>query len=551
MVVEKTEGAAETIVAVGPDEDQAAIAAATIRALIEEGDHAGAAQLLAEARDRFADHPQLALAQGALLEATGKWDEAKALYQSWRDSDARNPQGFAGLSRVAIERGATVVATKFLRKARARGLPRGECELLAARIAGKLDKQVRHSGDAGTSREKRIEWARAALDLHDAPLAQKSAQEVLDADPDNLEALEILGRAEYQLGNIEAAAAVCERLAALEPDNPDWVTYRIGMASTMGDYDGAVAMLREAITAHPDNIDFYRRASKLGLPSDLNEHGMALATKVGPDDAPHRQRIAAAILMQSGKDLPENLTSQYANIFVPPETDLKRPLVEDDGAPMLVARAEGPAPLVIVFTGLADQAQMPVATFDRNLAALGASAIYLRDRSRYIFLQGIPGVAADRDTAIAMLRDLIAEIAPTRLITLGSSSGGHAAIGYGLALGADTIIGFSAASNLTAAFCAADGRGRALIHKLSRLPEDMLDLLPALRSSAKRPDIHLVYGSHHPQDPMHAEYLASDGGVSLYPLDDVVTHPTLAVMASRGDLLPFLTGIVAPETVPS
>lgn len=317
------------------------------------------------------------------------------------------------------------------------------------------------------------------------------------------------------------------------------------MASTMGDYDGAVAMLRDAIAKHPDNIDFYRRASKLGLPPDLTEHAVALASKIGSGDAPHRQRIAAAILTHSGKDLPENLASQYANIFVPPAADLKRPPVEDRGEPMIVARAEGPAPLVIVFTGLADQAQMPIVTFDRNLAALGASAIYMRDRSRYLFLNGVPGIAEDRDAAIAMLRGLIAEIAPTRLITLGSSSGGHAAVGYGISLGADAIIGFSAATNLTAAFCASDGRGRAVIHKLSRFPEEMLDLRPGLRSSAKRPDIHLVYGANHPQDQAHAQYLANEEGVSLYPLDDVEAHPTLAVMGSRGDLLRFLRGIVS------
>lgn len=318
------------------------------------------------------------------------------------------------------------------------------------------------------------------------------------------------------------------------------------MMTATGDLDGAVALLRAAAESFPDSIELFRYARQISLPPDLAARAVALASAITAEDPKPLQRIAASILLRSGKDLPEGLKSQYSRTFAPAGASLKRALVEDQGEAVTIARADASAPLVIVFTGLADQAQMPIREFDRNLAALGVSAIYLRDRARCLFLKGIPGVAPDRDAALAMLRDLIADIAPTRLVTIGSSSGGHAAIGYGIALGADAVIGFSAATNVTPAFLEADGRGRALAYKLGQLPAEFLDPLPALRACETPPVIHLVYGIEHPQDPMHADYLASEDGVFLHALDDVEAHPTLPVMASRGELLPFLAGIITP-----
>lgn len=207
--------------------------------------------------------------------------------------------------------------------------------------------------------------------------------------------------------------------------------------------------------------------------------------------------------------------------------------------------AEGQASeaIALVFTGLADQAMFPLPIFDRYLATLNLTAVYLRDHNRLLYNNGISSLASDFAGTVKSLHSLVSDLGTRRLITIGTSAGGYAAIRYGLALDAECIVGFSAPTNLTADFLADDGRGRAVARRLQTLPADALDALPLIQARERPTPIHLVYGEDMREDRRHALHLEGASGVNLHPLPGVDIHGSLGVLAQEKKLLPFLTSV--------
>ncbi len=97
----------------------------------------------------------------------------------------------------------------------------------------------------------------AALDDHRAGHVDRAAvayRRVLDAEPDNAEALHLLGLTERQAGRVDTAVALMTR--ALQ-HAPSMVEARLNLANTLsvrGDRDGALALWRSALALDPSNV---------------------------------------------------------------------------------------------------------------------------------------------------------------------------------------------------------------------------------------------------------------------------------------------------------
>jgi hypothetical protein len=229
----------------------------------------------------------------------------------------------------------------------------------------------------------------------------------------------------------------------------------------------------------------------------------------------------------------------------PSDGELRRPLmVEDKAREVIVAQSEKSLTCVLVFTALNDSLSIPLTIFDRYLAALDVSAIYLKDFSRSFYLRGIASLGATCDETVAKLRKLCEETGARRLICVGASSGGFAAIRFGVALGAERVLGFAAQTHSPDRDIAKMEQGIALIRRglAARLTETELDLAPFLASRRASTQIELFYPQDAPRESEQANHLAGIDRVTLHPVAGCAEHELLRWMGLRQDLTALLAG---------
>ena len=102
-----------------------------------------------------------------------------------------------------------------------------------------------------------------------------------------------------------------------------------------------------------------------------------------------------------------------------------------------------PRDLLVAFCGLADRLQVPIPVVLQHLDARRTDVLLLRDPTKRIYLQGVPGYGPGlAEVAERIRRDL--DIARYRTVrTFGTSGGGWAAFTVGSMLGADRAISMS------------------------------------------------------------------------------------------------------------
>ena len=215
---------------------------------------------------------------------------------------------------------------------------------------------------------------------------------------------------------------------------------------------------------------------------------------------------------------------------------LDNQLVEDSTDDVLIDRIEPGKTLVIAF-GFVSWSTRPAFDFYGRLKKLEElsgehiNKILLRDSGNAWYHRKIDGLGRHVDETAAQLRTLIASIAPSKVITIGQSMGGYAAIMYGLLLEVQQIIAFGPLSFL-------DVEQARLYHELRWLPvmqglaenppaSGYYDLATLCRARATQAtELHIVFGTKPDQancsesvnlDAMHAHRLAAYGNCTLHP----------------------------------
>lgn len=312
-------------------------------------------------------------------------------------------------------------------------------------------------------------------------------------------------RAAETAGDYDRALGTFRGLMELEPDSPRWTFGAIRVLRKSGRADEAAEALREALVKWPAALE--------------RPEIRALVPNVKPDDE--------RTLRSLGDDIPS-------------EAQLARPTVEDDGKSDFIVGEGRRKIAVLVFTGLADRMVMPLPMFDRYLAELDVTGIYLRDARRIGFFNGVRSLAPDYDATIAALRDLLAEKGVEEVHTIGNSAGGMAAVSYGIDLGAKTVLGFSAPVALTRAAADRDRRtGRFADRIVGQVPEERRNLRARLEQ-APDTSVRLFYGAAMPEDRYHAETLEGLPNVQLEPIEGMAGHGALFRVAHTGRLRKLL-----------
>jgi hypothetical protein len=237
----------------------------------------------------------------------------------------------------------------------------------------------------------------------------------------------------------------------------------------------------------------------------------------------------------------KNLLKQVLEIS---ETKFPAMGLVDYSTEISVAGVERPNGIVLVFGGLADKVSVPPHILDYFFAELGLTAIYLRDFSRLIYLNGIKSLGKSLDETLAALADVVSKFEPDKpLFTFGNSAGGLAAMIYGEALGAKSSLVFSPPATVNPVDKDKLGEKRAGIvyRRLFRnLDHKKLDLRAILERSHQDYHVNVYVGAESNFDRPHAEMIASMPKTNIKYIDGLGQHNAFIPAASRFGMLNIL-----------
>ncbi len=260
--------------------------------------------------------------------------------------------------------------------------------------------------------------------------------------------------------------------------------------------------------------------------------------------------VAEGILLQLFDEeelkLLKNISKGKDNIYhyLPEFHHLKREIIDDKFEEVTIAEAENSDTVVILFTGLAHRASIPLPSIDRFFAERNISSIYLRDFNRSFFNHGLKSVENGFDGAVLYLKEQIKKLNSKNVIVIGSSAGGFAAVRYGIALNATCVSTFSSVFNLTSEFLDKDPRGKLFVKRQQVFSKSVLDLRPHILKNNENICFHVLYGAQHILDKRNSEYLSGIEHINLYPVEGISEHNLIEQLIRLGYFPSVLDGLI-------
>jgi hypothetical protein len=323
---------------------------------------------------------------------------------------------------------------------------------------------------------------------------------------------------------------------ALQDDATAQLLKTAQTAEAAGDMDRALGHFRALAEIQPANPRWPLEAVRVLRSSDREKEATAALQRTMRR---WPRLLSAPIFKQILPDIVPSDENQRKALGddVPTDAQLKRAPIEDDGSSDLIVGRGGRRTAVLVFTGLADRMVMPLPLFDRYLAELDITSIFLRDQRRIGFFNGVSSLG-DYDQTIAGLKSQLDAMGIETVHTLGNSAGGMGAVSYGLDLDAKRVLGFSAPVALTRKAADLDRRTAVFADRIlsGAVPEERRDLRGRIDRHTGHTEIHLYFGEEMPEDRYHAAALEGGRNVHLHPLPGLAGHGALFSMARMGKL---------------
>jgi hypothetical protein len=203
----------------------------------------------------------------------------------------------------------------------------------------------------------------------------------------------------------------------------------------------------------------------------------------------------------------------------------------------LLLRREGSRDCVIVFLGSASQYWVSLYLLERVLPP-DRHILFLKDPDQMSFAFGTPALGTCHAAIVPSLHRFLDSLGVHRFHVLGTSSGGFAALHFGLTAGAAGVLTLSPATTLVPLLAriraAADpARREELDRRQPGLP-DIADVLTQLH----RPScpVLLVHAADHAEDGAQCDRLRDWPGITLHPIADCAQHDTLGSLITSGGI---------------
>jgi acyl carrier protein len=201
--------------------------------------------------------------------------------------------------------------------------------------------------------------------------------------------------------------------------------------------------------------------------------------------------------------------------------------------------------VILLFCGRSHALGMSLSAIHRWLGRLPANLIYLRDFRRAFCLHGLSSLGADHAETLAALRRIIGSLRGRRVFCYGVSTGTYPALHYGLALGAEGVVGFAGIIDLASDLTADLTLQRTMVRLRRELPDTAIDLRQAYATAERPPQVQLVYGDGSWDDRLHAESMGGLPGVTLEPIPACATHNVTTELIRRDQYEPLLQRLLA------
>ncbi len=178
--------------------------------------------------------------------------------------------------------------------------------------------------------------------------------------------------------------------------------------------------------------------------------------------------------------------------------------------------------LLLTFGGMKSTAGLVTFEFVALTADMPVKKMFVRDPRQSWYHRGMPSHGKTLESIAELLQKIVAEQDVDRLVTVGSSAGGYAALAFGALLGADRVLAFGPQTTLARDALAEmnDHRWDYLLEPLwdkGALEESWVDLSRALPGALNgNTRCAVFFDETVPGDREHAELLAGVDGVRLY-----------------------------------
>lgn len=175
--------------------------------------------------------------------------------------------------------------------------------------------------DPGAVAALRLDRSREAYHNHDLVTALLEAEELLEDDPDNVEALEVLGDTELELGHGREADLVFSHLLDLQPGEPVYLTGQAIARFLHTDFEGAVDSGLEALSTVPDLTEAHAYVGlaleRMGRLDEATEH-LGRAAELDPEGwapPPEVEEVPWHALLETAMEMvPPELRSFYEHV---------------------------------------------------------------------------------------------------------------------------------------------------------------------------------------------------------------------------------------------
>lgn len=550
-----------------------------------------ALEWLNQAEGRTPGKPHIRLLRGRALRAAGRGEEAENVY---RALIAAQPDFLSARVELAVmqrERGELRHALGELQSALAAAnnadealrvrmqveiaqthYQLGEFDRAAAQYRAALERQPQHKPAllglatvcwAQGHRSEEVEQLRTAFKWHpnDAKVRLQlgfalleewhltEAQEIFQGSiakrPQDIEALCGLSQCAVQRGDIAKAKDILESVLKIEPDNPAARLDLKRLQENFAAHDWKEE-LRQAIlvaqaprTRLPDRLRALRQLLEYGVTDVVIPvlDGLETSNPVVRRMRQSAQQLERLGLAQPAGSLARSDDAERDELNVP--------------SGVVERLVPGADTLVLVFCGRLNRTSLSLDIMHRILRATGASLVYLRDLERTHYLGGVVGLGADFPATLEAFRQLQARSGARRLLALGHCVGCAGAMRYGLALGAEAVLGVmprTPETNRTQMSAAAAVRMATLRKSAPQFSAD----LPSLYAAAPtHPRVSLIYGADVAPDLAFARQMAEQVPDVVGAAMPGFFSEIFSALLARGILTPLLERFVATGGIPA